>query len=1042
MAATPLERAQELLSLLRDPTTRARGKELARELARRTASGEERELQLRDVELDDRGTLPVLTLPSIFAPEDWGRTFLRGLLTRPAEAWRGRTVVELGCGSGWVAIALARLTSLERVYALDLNPHAAVVTEINAWLAGNDGQGRPVAEKVQPGVSDLLASLEERDVLVDLVCGNIPQVLGPTEVAEAKGFSADADARVLRMLGDYTPPTGNYEDVLSLGLIATALERALPRLKPEGRIILNLAGRPGFDVIRWVFARWGYAPRVLHKARIEQDPGTDIAPFARAEEARTRLFSFYTSRESRAPISATEAVARRARGEPVLHDLYVVEGRPYRHLAADGARRYLLEGSGRVPYALDPGTELAPLREEASIYLATYLRLRARPDEVFVAPSRGDLLHAIVLAASEPGSAVVLEASLAGLAADLSRAGREVRVVASEPIEDAVETSSGRPPAIVFASSGRRKRPDELDADRLDALVQACRRTGALLVLDRTFAGVASTKREPDAIEKLVDGLWRRGDAIVTVDLAEHLNLASPAGAYPLALALVGPLYAALQRAADATYSRAPIVAQEAHRCVLATLNERYRGPRESAGHEPPPTAGTVAHESRLSRELETLPAFEPLPPFRERPGRPRIRLDFGESEHPVSRRLREGLLAGALERDVARLDAQARAAAAGFLARSRGVVGPHAPDAGEIVLGAGAQPLVASTILAARALGGGQPPLVVLPRPFYGLFPAVVLAARAETAPVATSFDFYGRLRLDEDELAARVERAHGRPVVILLVHPNNPTGAYLERGCLERTLDLAARTGAWVVVDEVFFTLRHAAGADLAPRPDRIERLSSGRYRIGRVPAEPPPEGAAASLESPASAIELAARVPERAKRLVVLEGLSKAFAGGGVRLGMAWARDVATRHALAAHATPPSRAALGAARAQLSEFEEDLARHVTWLAVRVRRTIAVCRELRLELVVPEGGLFVSVDFTPMERRSWVGTDIWGHDARAPRPPADDFRRTLAEAAGLVVSPDHWSGWSLPHRRIVFSIEDLDQVLVRLRAFSTVLG
>jgi aspartate/methionine/tyrosine aminotransferase/methylase of polypeptide subunit release factors len=1036
MPASYLERARELLGLLRDPQTRARGEALALDLARRTGSGEETELQVRSVTLEGGGDLEVLTLPSIFAPEEWGRTFLRGLLARPSEAYRGRTVVELGSGSGWVAIALAKLTPLAKVYALDLNPHAALVTEINARLAGEDLEGRSVASKIETGVSDLLSSLEAKDVTVDLVCGNIPQVLGPEEVERAHELTEDAPARVLRMLGDYTPPTGHFEDVLSLGLIANALERALPRLKPEGRIVLNLAGRPGFDAIRWVFARWGYAPRVIAKARILQDPGTDISPFARAEEATQRRFFFYSSREAKEPISAREARERQHRGEPTFHDLYVVEGRPYRHLAADGARRFLAGATARIPYTEDPGTELPELRAEASVYLSTYLRLHALPEEVFVAPARGELLRAIVLAASEPGSTVLLDASLAEHAPDLSRADREVAVVATEPIEDVVARDPK--PRVVVASLGSRKRPNELRAERVARLVAACESAGALLVLDRTFAPIASLRRDPDELDRLLDGIWRGGRVIVTIDLARHLAL----DAYPLALALTGPLFGAVQRAADVTYSRAPTVAEEAHRCVLATLNERYRGPRQLGAPPPLSSEEPIEGESDLARELARMPAFEPVPPFRERANRPRIRLDFGESEFPVSERLKRGLLDGARERDRMRLEAEARDAAARFLTRSRVLSGPNPPEGAEIVLGAGAQPLIASAIHAARALGNGKTPLVVLPRPFYGMFPGIILGARGEIAPVSTSFDFHGRLRLDEDELGFRLDRAHDRPIVLLLSHPNNPTGAYYERGCLERTLDLARARQAIVVVDEVFFTLRHAAGADLAPRPDRVERRSSGRFRLGRIPVDVPPEAAAAALEAPASALNLALGSDERTKGVLVLDSLSKAFAAGGVRLGFAWARDTALRGALAAHTTAPDGAALGAARAQLSEFEEDLAGHVIWLAKRVQRALAVCRELRLEVVVPEGGLFLSVDFTSMERRTWVGTDVWGHAARAPRPPTDDFRRTLAEAAGLVVSPDHWSGWSLPHRRIVFSIEDLDTALVRLRAFSTVLG
>src|SRR5262245_59620509 len=192
------------------------------------------------------------------------------MLRLPDETYRGRTVVELGCGSGYVSIALAKLTPLKKVIALDLNPHAAVATEINAILAG-------VESKVEVAVSDLLEALERRGEKVDLVCGNIPQVLAPESARAA--LAADAP-EALRLLADYAPPRGTYEDVPSLGLIANALARARERITDDGAIVLNLAGRPGLDVLRWVLARWGWDARVIAKSRVRQDPSTDIEPFA------------------------------------------------------------------------------------------------------------------------------------------------------------------------------------------------------------------------------------------------------------------------------------------------------------------------------------------------------------------------------------------------------------------------------------------------------------------------------------------------------------------------------------------------------------------------------------------------------------------------------------------------------------------------------------------------------------------------------------------------------------------------------------------
>ena len=86
--------------------------------------------------------LDLLLLPSIFAPEAWGSTFLEGLLRRPLRSYRGAKILELGTGSGWVALALLSLTEAERVLGVDLNPQAVLVSRLNAVLNGYDADGR------------------------------------------------------------------------------------------------------------------------------------------------------------------------------------------------------------------------------------------------------------------------------------------------------------------------------------------------------------------------------------------------------------------------------------------------------------------------------------------------------------------------------------------------------------------------------------------------------------------------------------------------------------------------------------------------------------------------------------------------------------------------------------------------------------------------------------------------------------------------------------------------------------------------------------
>jgi methionine S-methyltransferase len=54
-----------------------------------------------------RQKLTMMEIPSIFVPEDWSFTFYEGINRHPDSFFRDKTVAELGCGNGWISIALA-----------------------------------------------------------------------------------------------------------------------------------------------------------------------------------------------------------------------------------------------------------------------------------------------------------------------------------------------------------------------------------------------------------------------------------------------------------------------------------------------------------------------------------------------------------------------------------------------------------------------------------------------------------------------------------------------------------------------------------------------------------------------------------------------------------------------------------------------------------------------------------------------------------------------------------------------------------------------
>jgi methylase of polypeptide subunit release factors len=124
--------------------------------------------------------------------------------TLPALARRPRRVIEIGCGAGPAAIALAAALPGAQVIAADINQRALALTAINARMAA--------VSNLRVVQSDLLDGVDGH---FDLIVANPPYLL-------------DAAARAYRHGG------GNHGEGLALAIVRAALER----LAPGGTLML------------------------------------------------------------------------------------------------------------------------------------------------------------------------------------------------------------------------------------------------------------------------------------------------------------------------------------------------------------------------------------------------------------------------------------------------------------------------------------------------------------------------------------------------------------------------------------------------------------------------------------------------------------------------------------------------------------------------------------------------------------------------------------------------------------------------------------
>jgi aspartate/methionine/tyrosine aminotransferase len=107
----------------------------------------------------------------------------------------------------------------------------------------------------------------------------------------------------------------------------------------------------------------------------------------------------------------------------------------------------------------------------------------------------------------------------------------------------------------------------------------------------------------------------------------------------------------------------------------------------------------------------------------------------------------------------------------------------------------------------------------VLVPQPSYPLFDDLAKLEGVGVVPVPHRWSGF-RWELDPEELARAVT---ARTRAVLVVHPNNPTGALLDTDALSALVGVCARHGLALVCDEVFGDYLHA------PRSDAVGTLAA---------------------------------------------------------------------------------------------------------------------------------------------------------------------------------------------------------------------
>jgi len=248
-----------------------------------------------------------------FLPDQWSIAFLRGL-KEASKNWSHKKVWEVGVGTGINILCLRGQVRNVTWYYSDVDDRCVPLANENLGVSV-DGTAT-----YQPlyGSWDLVCPpVGAQRPHVDIIFGCLPQVPLHADLSLADRHAHYYDPEAYR---------DSHLHVYGLGLNEALLTRAREVLRPKGKVILNLGGRPGREKLELLFKEAHYSSRVLHEAIVRQHSATSLESLAHLEEEVSASFEFFTDKEAANCIGAIEAERRRLDELPVYHKIYVFEG--------------------------------------------------------------------------------------------------------------------------------------------------------------------------------------------------------------------------------------------------------------------------------------------------------------------------------------------------------------------------------------------------------------------------------------------------------------------------------------------------------------------------------------------------------------------------------------------------------------------------------------------------------------------------------------------------------------------------------------------
>lgn len=228
--------------------------------------------------------LTLVGLPASYLGEAWPWSFAETLMTGLKSAGPLSRVLEFNAGSAGFSVTLAKLGLAQEVVALDPDPNAAIVGNLNLALNG-------IRQKVRFLEGQTLEPLPEK-YKAEMVFASFPK--------------------------------GPILDSVGLSFMSGLLAETRFKLAPQGKILLNVAGYPGIQSLSALIERRGYQAVVKQTEWVPQNPGIDLNRLARWEESMHSRLEFFRRGELGVPISAKTA----SKTSDVGYLRYLIEATP------------------------------------------------------------------------------------------------------------------------------------------------------------------------------------------------------------------------------------------------------------------------------------------------------------------------------------------------------------------------------------------------------------------------------------------------------------------------------------------------------------------------------------------------------------------------------------------------------------------------------------------------------------------------------------------------------------------------------------------